>query len=241
MSVIHKFKRAMERRILFLDGAMGTIIQSYKLTEQDVRGEQFKTVKPNVPLKGNYDILNLTQPNIIEEIHRAYLAAGADIIETNTFNATSIAQKEYGLEDFSYQMSRAGAEIARRAAIGFAGRRSDPCFVAGVLGPTNKTLSLSPRVEDPGYRDLTFLELASAYHESALGLWDGGVDLFLIETIFDTLNAKAAIYALLQLFEERGTSLPIMLSGTITDAAGRTLSGQTPAAFYYSVDRKSVV
>ncbi|HOV38978.1 MAG TPA: methionine synthase [Spirochaetales bacterium] len=235
MSVIHKFKRAMERRILFLDGAMGTIIQSYKLTEQDVRGEQFKTVKPNVPLKGNYDILNLTQPNIIEEIHRAYLAAGADIIETNTFNATSIAQKEYGLEDFSYQMSRAGAEIARRAAIGFAGRRSDPCFVAGVLGPTNKTLSLSPRVEDPGYRDLTFLELASAYHESALGLWDGGVDLFLIETIFDTLNAKAAIYALLQLFEERGTSLPIMLSGTITDAAGRTLSGQTPAAFYYSV------
>jgi len=235
LSAIEELTRLALKRILFLDGAMGTMIQSYRLGEEDVRGKQFLEVRPDIPMKGNHDLLNLTQPGLIEEIHRSYLEAGADIIETNTFNSTSVSQKEYGLQDLSYQLSYEGARIARKAVESFKGTTGKQAFVAGVLGPTNKTLSLSPRVQDPGYRELTFGELSSAYKESARGLWDGGVDLFLIETVFDTLNAKAAIFALLTLFEERGKSLPIMVSGTITDAAGRTLSGQTPTAFYYSI------
>ena len=235
MSTMEELTRLALERILFLDGAMGTMIQSYRLGEEEVRGTQFKEWRPDIPLKGNHDLLNLTQPGLIEEIHRSYLEAGADIIETNTFNSTSVSQKEYGLEGFSYQLSYEGARIARKAVESFTGTTGKQAFIAGVLGPTNKTLSLSPRVQDPGYRELTFGELSSAYKESARGLWDGGVDLFLIETVFDTLNAKAAIFALLTLFEERGKSLPLMVSGTITDAAGRTLSGQTPTAFYYSI------
>ena len=235
MSTMEELTRLALERILFLDGAMGTMIQSYRLGEEEVRGTQFKEWRPDIPMKGNHDLLNLTQPGLIEEIHRSYLEAGADIIETNTFNSTSVSQKEYGLEGFSYRLSYEGARIARKAVESFTGTTGKQAFVAGVLGPTNKTLSLSPRVQDPGYRELTFGELSSAYKESARGLWDGGVDLFLIETVFDTLNAKAAIFALLTLFEERGKSLPIMVSGTITDAAGRTLSGQTPTAFYYSI------
>jgi len=235
VSSLEELKQLSEKRILFLDGAMGTMIQAHRLSEEDVRGIRFKDIHPEIQFKGNHDLLNLTQPDLIEEIHRSYLEAGADIIETNTFNSNAISQKDYGLQELGYQLSYEGARIARKAVESFAGRKGKPAFVAGVLGPTNKTLSISPRVQDPGYRDLTFMELAKAYKESAEGLWDGGVDLFLIETIFDTLNAKAAIYALLTLFEERGKSLPIMVSGTITDAAGRTLSGQTPKAFYYSI------
>ncbi len=235
MSNLEELRRLVEERILFLDGAMGTMIQAQRLTEEDVRGSRFKHIRPDIPFKGNHDLLNLTQPELIEEIHRSYLEAGADIIETNTFNSTSISLKDYGLQELSYQLSYEGARIARKAVESFFQKRGKVGFVAGVLGPTNKTLSISPRVQDPGYRDLTFGELSTAYKESARGLWDGGVDLFLIETIFDTLNAKAAIYALLTLFEEKGKSLPIMVSGTITDAAGRTLSGQTPTAFYYSI------
>ncbi|MCX7786522.1 MAG: methionine synthase [Spirochaetes bacterium] len=235
MSTWEVLKQLLEKRILFLDGAMGTMIQSHRLSEEDVRGEQFKDVYPDIPMKGNHDLLNLTQPGLIEEIHLSYLEVGVDIIETNTFNSNAISQKDYGLQGLSYQLSFEGARIARKAVESFMKRTGKLAFVAGVLGPTNKTLSISPKMQDPGYRDLTFLELSSVYKESAKGLWDGGVDLFLIETIFDTLNAKAAIYALLTLFEEQGKSLPIMISGTITDAAGRTLSGQTPTAFYYSI------
>ncbi len=223
-----------DERILILDGAMGTMIQRYNLSEADYRGERFKDHP--MPLKGNNDILSLTQPQIIGEIHREYLAAGADILETNTFNATAISQADYGTQAYVYEMNLASAQIARAAADEFTTKTPHkPRYVAGSMGPTNKTASLSPDVNDPGARNVSFDELKEAYKEQARGLLDGGVDLLLIETIFDTLNAKAAFFGVDELFEEIGRTVPVMISGTITDASGRTLSGQTTEAFWNSV------
>ena len=224
----------LKERILVLDGAMGTMIQRYELEEKDFQGEQFKN--HSYPLKGNNDLLSITRPDIIEAIHAAYFEAGADIVETNTFSGTSIAQTDYGLQDAAYDINKKSAEVARRVANRFTKEQPDkPRFVAGAFGPTNKTASLSPDVNDPGYRAVTFDELKEAYLEQARGLFDGGVDLFLIETIFDTLNAKAALLAASELMEEKGVKVPMMISGTITDASGRTLSGQTTEAFLISV------
>ncbi|HKL19626.1 MAG TPA: methionine synthase [Halalkalibaculum sp.] len=221
-------------RILILDGAMGTMIQSYKLSEEDYRGDRFKNYESD--LKGNNDLLSITQPQIIKEIHSEFLEAGSDIIETNTFNGTSISQADYHLEDLAYELNKVSAQNAREVADEFTGKNPDkPRFVAGAIGPTNKTLSLSPDVEDPGYRAITFDQLAKAYDEQIRGLVDGGADLLLIETIFDTLNAKAAIYAIHKYAEETGNRLPVMISGTIVDQSGRTLSGQTTEAFWISV------
>jgi 5-methyltetrahydrofolate--homocysteine methyltransferase len=218
-------------RILILDGAMGTMIQQYKLTEADYRGERFKNHPTN--LKGNNDLLCLTQPHIVSEIHRAYLEAGADIIETNTFNATAISQADYGTEAMAYEMNVAAAQIAKEAAAEYTSRTPDkPRFVAGALGPTNKTASLSPDVNDPSKRNVTFDELVAAYKEQARGLIDGGVDLLLIETIFDTLNGKAAFFAVDECLAESNRQVPLMVSGTIVDASGRNLSGQTTEAFW---------
>ncbi|GAB4248810.1 MAG: methionine synthase [Acidobacteriota bacterium] len=225
-------KEALERRILLLDGAMGTMIQRYNLKEEDYRGARFADHSHD--LKGDNDVLVLTRPDVILEIHRGYLAAGADIIETDTFNATAISQQDYGLAHLCYEINRTAAELARRAADEFS-TPERPRFVAGSLGPTSRTASLSPDVLDPAKRNITFAELAQAYGEAARGLVDGGVDILLVETIFDTLNAKAAVFALLQLFEETGRRLPIFLSGTISDASGRTLSGQTIEAFWNSL------
>jgi len=222
------------QRVMLLDGAMGTMIQQYRFAEEDFRGARFAD-HPH-PLKGNNDLLTLTQPEAIAAIHRAYLEAGADIIETNTFNSTAASQSDYGLAGIVYELNFAGAALARRLADAFTASNPDkPRFVAGVLGPTSKTLSLSPDVNDPGFRAITFDQLAEDYYLAASGLVDGGADLLLVETVFDTLNAKAAVWALLRLFAERGQRLPIMISGTITDAAGRTLSGQTPEAFWASL------
>lgn len=222
------------KRILVLDGAMGTMIQGYKLDEDAFRGDQFKD--HHRPLKGNNDLLCLTQPQIIREIHSANFAAGADIVETNTFNATRIAMADYGLEDQVYNINKAAAELARSVADAFSAKNPDkPRFVAGALGPTNRTASISPDVNDAGMRNVTFDELAESYTEALQGLIDGGIDIILIETIFDTLNAKAAIYAVKKFLFEHNLSLPIMISGTITDASGRTLSGQTVEAFWHSV------
>ncbi len=227
-------RKELEKRILVLDGAMGTMIQRYGLTEDDFRGEVFKNSK--IDLKGNNDLLCLTRPDIIQEIHEHYLEVGADIIETNTFSGTTIAQTDYHTQDCVYELNKAAAEIARKAADKYTAQNPDkPRFVAGAMGPTNKTASLSPDVSDPGYRAVTFDELASAFKEQARGLMDGGADVLLCETIIDTLNAKAAIYGILELFEEKETELPIMISGTITDASGRTLSGQTVEAFLISL------
>ncbi|HCO76747.1 MAG TPA: methionine synthase, partial [Rhodocyclaceae bacterium] len=224
----------LETRVLLLDGAMGTMIQRYRFDEADFRGTRF--ADHPTELKGNNDLLTLTQPDAIAAIHRAYLDAGADIIETNTFNSTRVSQSDYGLEALAYELNREGAAIARRLADEYTAKTPEkPRFVAGVLGPTSKTLSLSPDVNDPGYRAITFDALADDYFDAACGLIDGGADLILIETVFDTLNAKAAVFALERLFAERGQRLPIMISGTITDAAGRTLSGQTPEAFWASL------
>lgn len=225
----------LQERILILDGAMGTMIQRHTLTESDFRGARL--AEHPYSLKGNNDLLSLTAPDIIGGIHRAYLEAGSDIIETNTFSSTRIAQADYHLESLAYELNLEGARLARRAADEFTAASPDkPRFVAGALGPTNKTLSLSPDVSDPGYRAVTFDQVAEAYYEQIRGLSDGGVDLLLIETIFDTLNAKAAIYAIRKFFRDAGLpELPIMISGTITDASGRTLSGQTLEAFYFSV------
>lgn len=221
-------------RILVLDGAMGTMIQKYKLQEEDYRGSRFE--KHHADLKGNNDILSLTRPDIIKAIHEAYLAAGADIIETNTFNATSISQADYHLENLAYEINKASAEIARQCADQFTKENPQkPRFVAGAIGPTNKTASISPDVNQPGYRAITFDELVLAYREQILGLLDGGVDILLIETVFDTLNCKAALFSVMQVKEERNLEIPVMVSGTITDASGRTLSGQTAEAFYISV------
>ncbi len=221
-------------RILIMDGAMGTMIQRYNLSEADYRGERFKSHP--MPQKGNNDLLSLTQPQIIAEIHREYLVAGADILETNTFNATAISQADYGMEAVVYEMNVAAARLARAAADEFTAKTPHkPRFVAGSMGPTNKTASLSPDVNDPGARNVTFDALKEAYKEQARGLLDGGVDLLLIETIFDTLNSKAAFFGVDELFEEIGRTVPVMISGTITDASGRTLSGQTTEAFWNSV------
>ncbi len=228
------FKQQLAQRILFLDGAMGTMIQSYKLDEKDYRGERF--AQWDIDLKGNNDLLSLSQPDIIKAIHSAYYAVGSDIVETNTFNATTIAMADYGMESLAYEINLESARLARQAADEFTEKTPEkPRFVAGVLGPTNRTASMSPDVNDPGFRNIFFDDLVAAYTEATQGLIDGGVDIILIETIFDTLNAKAAIFAVEQVFETIGYKLPVMISGTITDASGRTLSGQTVAAFWHSL------
>ena len=233
-------QQCLQERILIIDGAMGTMIQRHKLEEADYRGERFKDWPSD--LKGNNDLLVLTQPNIIKGIHKEYLAAGADIIETNTFNAQVISLADYHMESLAYELNFEAAKVAKEAVQEFFADPStnkgdrERAFVAGAIGPLNKTLSLSPDVNNPGFRALTFDEAVSAYYEQVKGLVDGGVDLLLIETIFDTLNAKAAIYAIKKYFSDIGKAdLPIMISGTITDASGRTLSGQTLEAFYTSV------
>jgi 5-methyltetrahydrofolate--homocysteine methyltransferase len=227
-------KSAADARILIIDGAMGTMIQRYKLDEDGYRGVRFKDWHRDV--KGNNDLLVLTQPQIIGKIHEEYLEAGADILETNTFNAQRISMADYGMEDLSYEINVAAAKIARAAADKWTKRTPDkPRFVAGAVGPTNRTASISPDVNNPGFRNVDFDELREAYKEQVRGLMDGGADIILIETIFDTLNAKAAGVATLEVFEEKGVELPIMISGTITDLSGRTLSGQTPEAFWYSM------
>jgi 5-methyltetrahydrofolate--homocysteine methyltransferase len=225
----------LKERILIIDGAMGTMIQRHKLEEADYRGERFKDWHTDV--KGNNDLLSITQPEIIIGIHKQYLEAGADIIETNTFSSTVIAQADYAMQAFAYELNVASAKCARIAADEYTAiNPGKPRFVAGAIGPLNKTLSLSPDVNNPGFRAVTFDEVAAAYTEQIKGLIEGGVDLLLIETIFDTLNAKAAIYAAKKHFRSMGTpELPIMISGTITDASGRTLSGQTLEAFYISL------
>lgn len=227
-------REILEKRILVLDGAMGTMIQKHKFEEEDYRGERFKD-HPHA-LKGNNDLLSITQPDIIREIHREYFAAGADIAETNTFCSTAIAQADYHLEDIVYELNYQSARLAKEAAREFSQQQPDkPRFVAGSLGPTNKTASISPDVNDPGFRGVSFDELTAAYREQAKGLIDGGVDLLLIETVFDTLNAKAALFGITELLEEMNSDIPIMVSGTITDASGRTLSGQTANAFLVSI------
>jgi len=231
-------KDMLQKRILIIDGAMGTMIQRYKLKEEDYRGERFKDWPSDI--KGNNDLLCLTQPQIIKEIHKQYLQAGADILETNTFNAQRVSLADYHMEDLAYEINLAAAKIAKEAIKEFMHdsrlTSHESKFVAGAIGPMNKTLSLSPDVNNPGYRALTFDEAVSAYYEQVKGLVEGGVDLLLIETIFDTLNAKAAIFAIKKYFRDtKQKELPIMISGTITDASGRTLSGQTLEAFYTSV------
>jgi 5-methyltetrahydrofolate--homocysteine methyltransferase len=226
----------LKQRILVIDGAMGTMIQRYKLEEKDYRGDRFATWHTDV--KGNNDLLCITQPQIIKAIHKEYLNAGADIIETNTFSSTSIAQADYDMQALAYELNVAAATCAREAIQEYqstTGNKSSK-YVAGAIGPMNKTLSLSPDVNNPGYRAVTFDEVSNAYYEQIKGLVDGGVDVLLIETIFDTLNAKAAIFAVKKYFRDiKKKPLPIMISGTITDASGRTLSGQTLEAFYVSV------
>jgi 5-methyltetrahydrofolate--homocysteine methyltransferase len=225
---------ALARRILVLDGAMGTMIQQHRLEEADYRGERFCDWHRD--LKGNNDLLSLTRPDIIVDIHRQYLDAGADIVETNTFNSNRISLADYGQEALARELNGAGARIAREAADAATAQTPDkPRFVAGAIGPTNRTASISPDVGDPGFRNVSFDELAAAYREAAEGLIEGGCDVILIETVFDTLNAKAALYAVDELFEELGVRLPVMVSGTITDRSGRNLSGQTAEALWNSV------
>ncbi|MEK6476313.1 homocysteine S-methyltransferase family protein [Catalinimonas sp. 4WD22] len=229
-----KLHQLLSEKVLILDGAMGTMIQGYQLEEEDFRNDALKD--HDKPLKGNNDLLSVTRPDVIKEIHAIYFEAGADIAETNTFSSTSIAQADYSLEHLVYELNYQSAKIAKEVAEEFTARQPDkPRFVAGSLGPTNRTASLSPDVNDPGYRAITFDQLVEAYREQAIGLIDGGVDLLLVETVFDTLNAKAALFALNSLLEEKGLEIPIMVSGTITDASGRTLSGQTTEAFWSSV------
>lgn len=231
----------LRRKILILDGAMGTMIQRYKLSEDDFRTPDLREHPRS--LKGNNDLLSLSRPDIIKEIHQAYLDSGADIIETNTFSSTSIAQEDYDLGHLAYQLNLKSAKLAKEVALAQSNKTPDqPRFVAGAIGPTNRTASISPDVNDPGFRAITFDQLATAYAEQVRGLLDGGVDILLVETIFDTLNAKAALYAIQDVFDERNLPLdpeegaiPIMISGTITDASGRTLSGQTTEAFLISI------
>ncbi|WP_312194498.1 homocysteine S-methyltransferase family protein [Epilithonimonas vandammei] len=232
--------KALGERILILDGAMGTMIQRYNFTEEDYRGERFKDWES--PLKGNNDLLSLTQPEAIEEIHRKYLLAGADIIETNTFSGTTIAMADYQMENLVYELNYESAKIAKKVCDEFTAQNPNkPRFVAGSIGPTNRTASLSPDVNDPGYRAITFDELRIAYKQQAEALLDGGSDILLVETIFDTLNAKAALFAIDEIREERNITIPIMVSGTITDASGRTLSGQTAEAFLISVSHLNLL
>jgi 5-methyltetrahydrofolate--homocysteine methyltransferase len=222
------------KRILVLDGAMGTMIQGYKLKEEDYRGARFKDYPSD--LKGNNDLLSITQPQIIKDIHAAYFEAGADIVETNTFNSTRISMADYDMEDLVPELNYEAARLAREVADDFTAREPEkPRFVVGSIGPTNKTASLSPDVNNPGYRAIDFDTLAANYREQAKALIEGGVDGLLIETVFDTLNAKAALFAVMEFFDEIGRELPIMVSGTITDASGRTLSGQTAEAFLISI------
>ncbi|MCW0379615.1 Methionine synthase [Xanthomonas sacchari] len=244
--------QALSERILIIDGAMGTMIQRHGLQEADYRGERFAEgydaqaghvhgpgcdhAPQGHDLKGNNDLLLLTRPEVIAEIHRAYLDAGADLLETNTFNATSISQADYHLEHLVYELNKAGAQVARACCDAVEALTPDkPRFVIGVLGPTSRTASISPDVNDPGFRNTSFDELRATYREAIDGLIDGGADTLMVETIFDTLNAKAALYAIEEVFDARGGRLPVMISGTITDASGRTLSGQTAEAFYASV------
>ena len=230
----NQFEAALSKRILILDGAMGTMIQRYKLSEEDYRGERFKDYPSD--LKGNNDLLTLTQPQIIKDIHSAYLEAGADILETNTFNANTISMADYNMENLAYELNVEATRLARAAADEFTAKNPDkPRFVAGIIGPTNRTASISPDVNNPGSRNVTFDQLVESYMEATKGLVDGGADVLMIETIFDTLNAKAAIYAIETYFETTNSKLPVMISGTITDASGRTLSGQTTEAFYNSL------
>lgn len=250
---MNKIVDILKQKILIIDGAMGTMIQRHQLSEEDYRGEQFKNWHCDV--KGNNDLLSITQPDIITNIHLQYLQAGANIIETNTFSAQRISMADYGMEDLSYELNVASAKCARKAvelmlsdvrcqmlentnstSLSTDNRQPTSFFVAGAIGPTNRTLSLSPDVNNPGYRAVTFDQVMEAYYEQVKGLVDGGVDIILIETIFDTLNAKAAIFAVKKYFEDCRIELPIMISGTITDASGRTLSGQTLEAFYYSIE-----
>jgi len=227
-------KREAKKRILILDGAMGTMIQRHKLDEAGYRGARFRDHPRD--LKGNNDLLVLTQPHIISEIHNAYLEVGADIIETNTFNAQAISQSDYGLEAIAYELNVAAGKLARDTSDAWTKKTPDkPRFVAGAIGPTNRTASISPDVNNPGFRNVSFDALVDAYGTQARGLVEGGVDILLIETVFDTLNAKAAGFAVEQAFDELGVELPIMLSDTITDLSGRNLSGQTPEAFWYSL------
>jgi len=230
-----KLHQALSERILILDGAMGTMLQRYKFTEKDFRGERFKNW--DSPLQGNNDLLSLTQPEAIADVHAKYYEAGADIVETNTFSGTTIAMADYGMEDLVTELNYESAKIARKVADEFTAREPHkPRFVAGAMGPTNKTASMSPDVNDPGFRAITFNELRKAYKQQAEALLDGGVDILLVETIFDTLNAKAALFAIEEIKEERSIDIPVMVSGTITDASGRTLSGQTAEAFLISID-----
>jgi 5-methyltetrahydrofolate--homocysteine methyltransferase len=222
----------LQQRIVILDGAMGTMIQRYKLSEADYRGERFKDHGKD--LKGNNDLLQISKPEVISEIHEQYLAAGADIVETNTFSATRVAQDDYGLGGAAREINLAAARLARQACDKYSSA-DKPRFVAGALGPTPRTASISPDVNDPAARNVSFDELKAAYQEQALALLEGGCDLFLVETIFDTLNAKAAIFALDELMEQTGERLPVIISGTVTDASGRILSGQTVSAFWNSV------
>lgn len=231
MSDIYK---TLKERILVLDGAMGTMLQAYKFTEADFRGERFKDYP--TPLQGNNDLLSITQPEAIKTIHAKYFEAGADIIETNTFSGTAIAMADYNMEDLVYELNFQSAKIAKEVADEFTSKEPHkPRFVAGSIGPTNRTASMSPDVNDPGFRAVTFDELRIAYKQQVEALIDGGVDVLLVETVFDTLNAKAALFAIEEVKDERGIDIPIMLSGTITDASGRTLSGQTAEAFLISV------
>ncbi len=232
---MENIQQLIQQRILILDGAMGTMIQRYQLSEDDFRKGWFEG-HPS-PLKGNNDLLSLTRPDIIKEIHSAYLEAGADILETNTFSGTTIAQADYDLQDFVYDINFQGAKIAKEVANYYTAKDpSKPRFVAGSIGPTNRTASLSPDVNDPGFRAVSFDELVIAYKEQVKALVDGGVDILLVETVFDTLNAKAALYAIQEVFEEIDTSYPVMVSGTITDNSGRTLTGQTTDAFLISLE-----
>ena len=231
---IAALKEALTTRVLVLDGAMGTMIQRYKLDEAGYRGTRFASHPRDV--RGNNDLLILSQPKIIGDIHRDYLAAGADIIETNTFSSTTIAQADYGMEPLVYELNYEGARIAREAADEYTAKNpAKPRFVAGAIGPTNRTASISPDVNDPGFRNVTFDELREAFKEQTRGLIDGGADIILVETIIDTLNAKAALFAVDEVFEEKGIVLPVMISGTITDQSGRILSGQTAEAFWNSL------
>ena len=244
---VEKLLRALSERILVIDGAMGTMIQRHELQEADYRGERFAggfdSAHAHVhgegcghDLKGNNDLLLLTRPEIIADIHTAYLEAGADMVETNTFNATSVSQADYHLEHLVYELNKAGAQVARQCCDAVEATTPDkPRFVIGVLGPTSRTASISPDVNDPGFRNTSFDELRETYREAINGLIDGGADVVMVETIFDTLNAKAALFAIEEVFDERGARLPVMISGTITDASGRTLSGQTAEAFYTSL------
>ncbi len=235
---IMDIREILKERILVLDGAMGTMIQRYNLQEDDFRGDRFKDHQS--PLKGNNDLLSITRPDVIKEIHAQYFEAGSDIIETNSFGSTSIAQDDYDLAHVVYDMNYASAKIAKEAAVEYTQKNpKKPRFVAGSMGPTTKLASMSPDVNDPGFRNVSFEELVAAFKEQAKGLIEGGADLLLVETITDTLNAKAALFAIDEIQEELNTNLPVMISGTITDASGRTLSGQTTEAFIVSVEHSN--